>query len=145
LKESVLRTYAGWTVNSGMAQKYVHYFGNEANEGLLEAHGLKPKFEDIDRLKPLSCPNCTELNKIDSKFCVKCRMVLSYDAYSETIQESKNVNDEITQLKEEFSKLQKTVTLSLHIDEQFMNQQGTQPLSDKQKEYIRKYNPDLFK
>jgi len=87
LKEHVLRQHAGWSQTSSMHQKYVHYFGNESSESILEAYGLKPKLEEIDRLKPKLCPNCQELNKIDSKFCVKCRMVLSYDSYTELVQE----------------------------------------------------------
>ena len=77
-------------MNSNMHQKYLHYFGNESNESILEAYGLKPKFEEIDKMKPRQCPNCNELNKIDSKFCVKCRMVLSYDSYLETVKEKRH-------------------------------------------------------
>jgi hypothetical protein len=88
LKESTLRQHAGWSPNSKMDQKYVHYFGNESSESILEAYGLKPKLVDINKLKPVSCPNCGELNKIDSKFCVKCRMVLSYHAYTEAVEDS---------------------------------------------------------
>lgn len=98
LKESILRQHAGWSPNSKMHQKYVHYLSNESSESILEAYGLKPKMEDINKLKPVSCPNCGELNKIDSKFCVKCRMVLSYDAYTEATQ------DEIQLLKLEHEK-----------------------------------------
>ena len=101
LKENVLRQYAGWSMGSNMPQKYVHYLGNEANLNLLEAYGLKPKFEEIDKMKPRQCPNCTELAKIDDKFCPKCRMVLSYDAYTETIQDNNKFKDEISQLKYE--------------------------------------------
>ena len=46
---------------------------------------MKSKSEEIDKMKPRQCPNCSELNKIDSRFCVKCRMVLSYDSYMETV------------------------------------------------------------
>ena len=91
LRENVLRQYAGWTMNSNMHQKYLHYFGNESNESILEAYGLKPKFEEIgDKMKPRQCPNCNELNKIDSKFCVKCRMILSYDEYMETVKDKED-------------------------------------------------------
>ena len=41
----------------------------------------------------MQCPNCSELNKIDSKFCVKCRMVLSYDSYLETVKEKESHAD----------------------------------------------------
>ena len=94
LKENVLRQYAGWSMGSNMHQKYLHYFGNESNESILEAYGLKPKLEEIgDKMKPRQCPNCSELNKIDSKFCVKCRMVLSYDSYLETVKEKEDHTD----------------------------------------------------
>ena len=101
LKENVLRQYAGWSMGSNMPQKYVHYLGNEANLNLLEAYGLKPKFEEIDKMKPTQCPNCNELAKIDDKFCPKCRMVLSDDAYTETVQDNNRIKDEISQLKYE--------------------------------------------
>jgi len=100
LKEHVLRQHAGWSANSSMHQKYIHYFGNESNESILEAYGLKSKLEQIDKLKPVSCPNCNEQNKIGSKFCVKCRMVLSYDAYTQVTQQ----NEEIEQSR--FEKLE---------------------------------------
>lgn len=88
LKESVLRNHAGWTNTSDMPDKYLHYFGNESNESILEAYGLKPKQEALDKLQPKQCPNCNEPNKRDSKFCVKCRMVLSYDSYIESVESS---------------------------------------------------------
>jgi hypothetical protein len=90
LKEHVLRQHAGWSVDSQMPQRYIHYLGNEeSNENLLEVYGIMPKGQQIDRLKPKQCPNCFELNKPESKFCVKCRMILSYDAYSETLEKQK--------------------------------------------------------
>ncbi|MDW0246274.1 MAG: tyrosine-type recombinase/integrase [Nitrososphaeraceae archaeon] len=71
LKEHTLRQHAGWTSASNMHQKYIHYFGNESNESILEAYGLINKNkQEIDKLKPKSCPNCQEPNKIDSKFCL---------------------------------------------------------------------------
>jgi len=105
LKESILRQHAGWTPNSNMHLKYVHYFGNESSESILEAYGLKPKLEDINKLKPLSCP-CGELNKIDSKFCVKCRMILSYDAYTEAIEESEVQRSRLDRIEQKMQKLE---------------------------------------
>ena len=71
-----------------MHLKYLHYFGNESSESLLEAYGLVPTGQQIDQLKPKQCPNCSEPNKPDSKFCAKCRMVLTYDAYERNFGES---------------------------------------------------------
>jgi integrase/recombinase XerD len=89
LKEHVLRQHAGWSANSNMHQKYIHYLGNESNESILEAYGLINKDKkETDKLKPRQCPNCNEQNNIDSKFCSNCRMVLSYDAYNQVIEGS---------------------------------------------------------
>ena len=76
--------------------KYLHYFGNESSESLLEAYGITPRDKQLaDTLKPKQCPNCNEPNKPDSKFCAKCRMVLTYDAYNETIQEKQEKDKQI--------------------------------------------------
>lgn len=101
LKEHILRQHAGWSVGSNMPQKYLHYFGNESSESILEVYGLKPKCEEIDKMKPLQCPNCGESNKIDSKFCVKCRMVLTYDGYTEIIEEK---GSQMKSLEERYQK-----------------------------------------
>ena len=106
LKENVLRQHAGWSTNSDMPQKYLHYFGNESSESLLEAYGIVTT--DIrlqDQLKSKQCPNCSEPNKPDSKFCAKCRMVLSYDAYSETAEEKQQNNDALTSLSDQIVRL----------------------------------------
>jgi integrase/recombinase XerD len=105
LKENVLRQYAGWSMGSNMHLEYLHYFGNESNESILEAYGLKTKSEEIDKMKPKQCPNCSELNKIDSKFCVKCRMILSYDIYLETVQKQENENSYIKEMQKQIDEI----------------------------------------
>lgn len=88
LKESTLLLFAGWTPNSDMPRRYIHLFGNAACEDILQAYGLVGKdSQTFNGLQGKQCPNCSEPNKPDSKFCAKCRMVLTYDAYSETIEE----------------------------------------------------------
>jgi integrase/recombinase XerD len=92
-----------------MPQKYLHYFGNEASESLLEAYGIITKDQKVsDALRPKQCPNCNEPNKPDGKFCARCRMVLTYDAYTETIEE-KNEKDKqiesLTKKQEKFEQL----------------------------------------
>lgn len=114
LKEHILRSHAGWQMSSKMPQKYLHYFGNESSESLLEAYGLKPKSEDINKLQPIVCPNCAEPNKIDAKFCFKCRMVLSYSAYLETKEEKEKesmaLNSAVERLTERISQLEQKLT-----------------------------------
>jgi hypothetical protein len=46
-----------------MHLKYLHYFGNESSESLLEAYGIIPKDrQTADVLGPKQCPNCNEPN-----------------------------------------------------------------------------------
>ena len=90
-----------------MPQKYLHYFGNEASESLLEAYGIITKDQKLsDALRPKQCPNCDEPNKPDSKFCAKCRMVLTYDAYSETVEDIQIKDNEVKNLKEQMAAMQ---------------------------------------
>jgi integrase len=109
LRESLLRVHAGWGQNSKMPQIYLHYYGNESSESLLEAAGIITKALKVDPLKPKQCPNCMEPNKPDSKFCAKCRMVLTYDAYEETIDKEEEKGDAIALLADQVSKLMSEV------------------------------------
>jgi hypothetical protein len=103
LKEHILRQHAGWSGRSQMHLKYLHYFGNESSESLLEAYGIIPKHQQsIDVLRPKQCPNCNEPNKPDSKFCAKCRMVLTYDAYNETLEKQQEKESEVQKLQEKY-------------------------------------------
>jgi integrase len=106
LKEHVLRQHCGWTPGSQMHLKYLHYFGNESNESLLEAYGIIATGQQIDQLKPKQCPNCTEPNKPDSRFCAKCRMVLTYDAYRETVADKDETEKEVQNLKTQVASVQ---------------------------------------
>jgi hypothetical protein len=88
-----------------MPQKYIHYFGNESSESILQAYGIIAKGQEINQLKPKQCPNCSEPNKPDSKFCAKCHMVLTYDAYEETIDKEEEKGDAIAILSDQVMKL----------------------------------------
>lgn len=103
LKEHILRQHSGWSRNSQMHLKYLHYFGNESSESILEEYGI---IQQTDALKPKQCPNCNEPNRPDSRFCARCRMVLTYDAYSETLEEQKNKADELLTMKKQIATLQ---------------------------------------
>ena len=84
-----------------MHLKYVHYFGNESSESILQEYGILPKDSaEADILKPKQCPNCNEPNRPDQKFCIKCRMVLTYDAYSETMDSEKQKQDRLENMEE---------------------------------------------
>jgi hypothetical protein len=105
LKEPILKMHAGWSPNSQMHLKYEHWFGNESNESLLEAYGIVSSGQQVDQLRPKQCPNCSEPNKPDSKFCNKCRMVLTYDAYTETLENQKEKEDRLTIIENQMKTL----------------------------------------
>jgi integrase/recombinase XerD len=110
LKEHHLRQFAGWSPGSNMHLKYLHYFGNESNDSILEAYGIIPKDKEAgDILRPKQCPNCNEPNKPDSKFCAKCRMVLTYDAYNETLEGQKRKEDQLNAVQSQLDSMQSQI------------------------------------
>jgi hypothetical protein len=107
----LLNQYAGWSEGSKMPQKYLHYFGNESSNSLLQAYGIlsNDQQQELFLLKPKQCPNCSEPNKPDSKFCAKCRMVLTYDAYNETLEMQQEKESEVKRLQEKYEQDMKSV------------------------------------
>jgi integrase len=112
LPEAILRSHAGWSMSSTMPRVYLHLSG-EASKVLLQKRGIIRK-EDTDISTALisrQCPNCSEPNKKDNRFCVKCKMVLSYNSYKDTIiEERKRKEDELSQLKDKYEKDMKSLT-----------------------------------
>jgi hypothetical protein len=118
LREPVLRQHAGWSPNSKMPQLYIHFFANESSQSLLEAYGIETgndregqqqqkQHNQSLKLKLKQCPSCSEPNKMDAKFCMKCRMVLSYEAYGETIQKEKIKDEEIAEIRARLAALER--------------------------------------
>jgi integrase len=106
LTESTLRDHAGWTMTSKMPTVYVHYFGTESAKKLLEAKGIIQRNSmSVNALKAKPCPNCSESNKPDSKFCSRCKFVLSYDAFNDTIEEKARVAKEAEESKKKLEEL----------------------------------------
>ena len=108
LKEHVLRQHAGWSGSSNMHMKYIHYFGNESNESLLEAYGIVSKDKLMSNvLKPKICPQCNEPNKPENlKYCVKCGLVLSYNAYNEILDRQQEKESEVKVLKQKYEEME---------------------------------------
>ncbi len=101
LNEHMLRNHAGWSMTSKMPQRYLHYFGSESSKSILRLKGIIKENEEIENnlLKPRYCNNCNESNIPESKFCIKCKMILSYDAYTETLEKQKQKDNDIEELK----------------------------------------------
>jgi integrase/recombinase XerD len=107
LKSNTLNQHAGWSTRSNMAQKYIHYYGNESSESLLEAYGIVTNNSiPIHTLNPKVCPNCNEGNTQDAKFCSKCKMIMSLDGYQDALESQKEKEDELKTMKDQFNTMQ---------------------------------------
>lgn len=119
LKDPVLiDQYMGWSRTGNTRAKYQHYFSDDAHIAKLEADGFLPKGSSAlkgkkDLLKPIPCPNCSEPNKRESRFCSKCKFVLKYDAYNEKVQDAEKNKHEIQLLREEQQKMREMMAASM--------------------------------
>ena len=107
LKEATLRDHAGWTTNSKMPSVYLHYFGTESCNSLLETHGIITRDgKQASSLVSLYCPGCKEPNKPEAQFCKKCNLVLKYDVYSDLVQKEQQKDLELIRLSEKLEVVQ---------------------------------------
>ena len=67
----------------------------------------------MEAQRPKQCPNCNEQNKIDSRFCSKCRMVLSYNGYAQLLQEKELKQSEVKTLTEKYEKHMKEMRMEM--------------------------------
>ena len=76
-------------------------FGTESSKSILQIKGVIKENDDLQntKLKPRYCPNCNECNKAESKFCISCKMVLSIDYYTETLEKQIQKDNDIEELK----------------------------------------------
>jgi hypothetical protein len=113
LKDSVLiDQYMGWSHAGNTRQKYQHYYSDDGIDAMLLADGIpvssSTSFLGATKglLKPKICPNCEESNKPDSKFCVKCKFVLSFDGFNEAIEEKSKAAGETEEMKKMLEEMQ---------------------------------------
>jgi|SRR5581483_6506339 len=95
-----------------MSQKYIHYFGNESSESLLEAYGIVIK-DKMDTLNPKICPSCDTGNTQDAKFCQKCSMIMSFEGYQEALESQKEKESEVQRLQQKYEQDMKTMQEAL--------------------------------
>jgi predicted nucleic acid-binding Zn ribbon protein len=97
-------------MTSKMPTIYVHYFGTESAKKLLEAKGIIQRNSmSVNVLKAKTCPNCSESNKPDSKFCSRCKFVLSYDAFNGAIEKKARTAREAEQTKQKMQEMEKKI------------------------------------
>lgn len=111
LNENQLRHYAGWSKDSEMPRKYLHYFANESSNTLLKTYGIITEDEKIeDLLKPLTCTNCSEPNKINSSICTGCGFILKFSAYEEMKEEQVKKDARVQLLMKEQESSRRTIS-----------------------------------
>ena len=115
-------------MSSKMPQVYIHYYGNESVNSLLEIKGII-KNNDMEKsniIKSKQCPNCNEPNKPDSKFCIKCRLVLNYNSYNQVLEQQKEKESEIKSMKEQINRIENQLnglfSCMLNLDQKQVNQ-----------------------
>ncbi|MGH9910340.1 MAG: hypothetical protein ACRD32_06830, partial [Nitrososphaerales archaeon] len=84
LTDQQLKKFAGWTPDSGMPSVYIHMSGKELDEPLLLQHGLiKKEDQTMPALTIKACPRCNHLNQVTNKYCDKCSLPLTVEAFEE--------------------------------------------------------------
>ena len=113
LKDSVLiDQYMGWSHKGNTRQKYQHYYNDDSFDAMLtQMDGLTPVNANLIRIKkgllrPKQCPNCSESNKPEAKFCANCKFVLSFDAFNEAIEEKEKTAKEAEESKKKMKELE---------------------------------------
>ena len=110
IHEAELRMYSGWSKNSMMHKRYVHWFNNQGSNAVLKAEGLISKEESgIEKLRPVYCSNCNEANTKNAQWCIKCGMILSFAGYREALEEQKQKDDKIDSLENAVNTMQSQI------------------------------------
>lgn len=69
--DAQLRLICGWSRTSNMPSRYTHLAALDAENAILEIHGLREK-KSQSLLKPKVCPRCDEENNPEMTYCGKC-------------------------------------------------------------------------
>jgi integrase len=114
IKDPILiNNYFGWSQTGKTRLKYQDYFADDTIDAMLTVMDGLPlpsqseqnKKKNKDLLKPKQCPNCTETNTPESKFCVRCKFVLSFDLYNEKLEEKAKAAKEAEENKKTLDKV----------------------------------------
>ena len=110
IHEAELRQYSGWSKNSMMHKRYVHWFNNQGSNAVLKAEGLISKEESgIEKLRPVYCSNCNEANTKNAQWCAKCGMILSFAGYREALEEQKQKEDHLNAVQSQLDSMQSQI------------------------------------
>jgi integrase/recombinase XerD len=131
LKDSVLiDQYMGWSHAGNTRQKYQHYYNDDSFDAMLTVmDGLAPPSTlgnsgKKGLLRPKQCPNCNEINTPESKFCAKCKFVLSFDAFNEAIKSADEKEKELEQMRHEQVRQSNNIAIMQEMISKLMEQRA---------------------
>ena len=95
INEFALKEYAGWTLSSKMAERYLH--GVKSEDAILRMHGISIDNDKIleDKQKPIVCVNCQKLNPYDALFCFECTKPISNKGFKQFESGKQHLQNEI--------------------------------------------------
>jgi integrase/recombinase XerD len=105
IHEYELLQYSGWSKNSKMHLRYIHWFNNQSSNAVLKAEGfVSDQSSEVEKLKPVCyCSDCNEEANIKNpKLCARCGMVvLSFSGYQEALEEQKHKDEKINLIEKQ--------------------------------------------
>jgi len=105
LTEQELKRFAGWTPDSKMASRYVHFSAKDIEEKILSIHGLVKQDDGNPIFQLKTCPRCGAQNEPTATFCNLCGLVLDQQTALKTMREEEQKMQEILRRVENAEKL----------------------------------------
>ena len=111
INEAQAKVYFGWTADSKMLGEYSHLISRDANDAILEMHGIRKREQPLpDPTK--TCPRCKRVNAQDARFCIQCSSLLDAEAAFKVDQQETRQNELFTLLFRD-ERIQKLVLAKL--------------------------------
>lgn len=111
LTEQELKTYLGWTPNSGMAGTYVHLTGKDIDPSILRMHGIDQGPAPRDMMKPQKCPRCGEFQAGKGDYCGRCGFPISAGAIAKMEDDRRKEQDELAEMRKQLKEMQMAIGL----------------------------------
>ena len=107
LSDQTLRVYGNWSPGSDMVKKYVHLSGKDAEDAILELHGIKSDKDNSNMTvaKMTSCPRCSQQNTPDNQRCIHCGFIIDQRLLSKVTGSDETTLQDVTQRLEKLEKI----------------------------------------
>lgn len=76
LTDSKLKLFAGWSLDTKMVRRYIHWSGRDLDESVLAIHGLVKHEAPNHIIEVIACPRCNQNNAPSSPRCESCGFIL---------------------------------------------------------------------